>query len=191
MSADRKASEHTLRLGDCVHYKGQGFGKIVKVGRFFVEILFTSGRRLQTCIGRPGKHHAGIEDELRAVIDALPSKSVARNLASGVVIDHNAYGLGRVISCTGNAVEIRFPKLNSTMRLLLADSTGLIVDLFGRSMGQCRTEINETSGRKPLMKIVSRNLGLQSRSTGASASESDSPQRRDESTRFSKTDQEY
>ena len=44
-------------------------------------------------------------------------------------------------------------------------------------MGQCRTEITETSGRKPLMKIVSRNLGLQSRSTGGSASESDSSQR--------------
>lgn len=177
MSADRKESEHTLQLGDCVHYKGQGFGKIVKVGRFFVEVLFTSGRRLQTCVGRPGKHDAEIANELRAVIDALPSKSVARNLASGVVIDHNAYGLGRVISCTGNTVEIRFPKLNSTRRFLLADNIGLIVDLFGRSMGQCRTEINEPSGRKPLMKIVSRNLGLQARSTGGSTSESDPSQR--------------
>ena len=177
MSADRKESEHTLQLGDCVHCKGQGFGKIVKVGRFFVEVLFTSGRRLQTCVGRPGKHGAGIADELRAVIDALPSKSVARNLASGVVIDHNAYGLGRVVSCTGSTVEIRFPKLNSTRRFLLADNIGLIVDLFGRSMGQCRTEITEPSGRKPLMKIVSRNLGLQARSTGGSASESDPSQR--------------
>ena len=131
MSADRKESERTLQLGDCVHYRGQGFGKIVKVGRFFVEILFTSGRRLQTCVGRPGKYHAGIADELRAVIDALPSKSVARNLASGVVIDHSAYGLGRVVSCTGNTVEIRFQNSNSTRRFLLADNVGLIVDLFG------------------------------------------------------------
>ena len=110
------------------------------------------------------------------MIDALPSKSVARkSLVSGVVIDHSAYGLGRVISCTGNTVEIRFPKLNSTIRLLLADTIGLIVDLFGRSMGQCRSEINEPPGRKPLMKLVCRNLRVPAGSTGGSASASDPP----------------
>jgi hypothetical protein len=165
MSAGRKQPVYSLQLGDCVHYKGQGFGRIVKAGRFYVEVLLTTRHRLQTCVRDQCEHRGGITKEFMAAVDALPSKSVARNLENGVVIDHIEHGLGRVIGRTGDTLNVRFLNCKSIMRLALADSTGMIVDLFGRSIGRCRAEISEAQGRKSLIKVVSRSIASPVRST--------------------------
>lgn len=141
-----------LGRGDFVRDCSHGFGTVVKNGKFFLEIVFTNGTRIQTC--RVDTPPNGVLAQA-SILDSLHSirPECTTNFQRGATVDHELFGLGYIVKVSPDAITVRFQHGGSRVAVVhRSDWEKLIILTW--SLSKCQAEIKAAKKRRIRLERV-------------------------------------